>query len=132
MRFGITGVKECPSCHRDTCIISGIDVAFGPTECSFTLDELEEYSELLQAVFANLPNDFRRSFDRTKGQNCTSNVCIHCNNPIDESAVRSWYLPNQIQTFSIRITEQWQHAIHGQGHAKSWAYFHQADSSAAS
>ena len=76
------GSLWCWSCGAETTIITGVDVAFGAHELSFTIAKLGEYAQPLQSVLSRLPSDLevgsiKSRFNRTQSRSYVSNGCFH-------------------------------------------------------
>ena len=124
------GFLSCWSCGADTRIVTGIDVAFGPNELSFTIPETGEHTGLLESVLSRLPGGLeiggiRPRFSKTQGRSYVSNGCFHCDALIGEFYEHhAWDEQQTVVAFSIRVCEQWQKAIESHcGYEKTWSVY---------
>jgi hypothetical protein len=124
------GALECWSCGALTSIITGIDVAFGADEFSFTIPDLGEYSQPLESVLSRLPGDLeigriRPRFSKTQGRCYVSNGCFHCDVLIGEFFEHdAWDEQDTVSTFSIRISREWRKAIENHcAYRQAWGIY---------
>lgn len=122
------GCLWCWSCGAETTVITGVDVAFGPNQLSFTIPELGEHAQPLDSVLSRLPGDLevgiiKPRFSKTQSRSYVSNGCFHCGALIGEFYEHdAWDEQETVVAFSIRISEQWQKAIQNHcGYKESWS-----------
>ena len=147
LRFGVplsfaatvsirAGYTECwhRACGARTRIITGIDVAFGPNECKFSISEIGEHPELLGIVRSRLPEDLgigtiKRRFSKTQERSYVSNGCVRCDRLFGEHfEIDARFDEDTICVFPIRISQQWQHAIESHyDYQKAWSVYLSAD-----
>lgn len=121
------GCLWCWSCGAETTIITGVDVAFGPNELSFTIPELGEHAQPLDSVLSRLPGDLKVGsikprFSRTQRGSYVSNGCFHCGALIGAFYEHdAWDEQKTVLIFSILVSEQWQKAFeHHCGYEETW------------
>jgi hypothetical protein len=124
------GSLACWSCGADTRIVTGLDVAFGPNELSFTIPEIGNHAEPLDSVLSRLPDDLevgsiKLRFSKTQGRFYVSNGCFHCDALIGEFYEHdAWDEQETVFAFAIRISEQWKKAIESHcGYEKTWGVY---------
>jgi competence protein CoiA len=124
------GFLWCWSCGARTNVITGIDVALGPSKFGFTIPELGKHPYPLDSVLSRLPGDLeigriRRRFSKTQRRSYMSNGCFHCDALIGEFFEHdAWDEQETVVAFSIRISEQWQRAIESHcGYEKTWSVY---------
>lgn len=133
------GHIECwrESCRARTRIITGIDVFFGPNQCTFSLPELGEHPELLDIVRRRLPGNLglgaiKRRFSKTLERSYVSNGCVRCDSLIGAHFEHdACDAQKPVCVFHIQISEQWQYAIERHpAHEKTWGVYPPADQQA--
>jgi competence protein CoiA len=142
LRFGVpvgfsatvsvrAGYIDCwkRSCGARTRIITGLDVAFGPNKCSFSVPDFDEYPDLFQVIRNYLPYDLgigaiRQRYSNTQERAYLSNGCIRCDGLIGQFfEIHARYDEETICVFPIRISERWRAAIIKDGHEVGWAVY---------
>lgn len=125
------GCLWCWSCGAKTTIITGVDVAFGPTELSFTIPKLGEHAQPLDSVLSRLPSDLeigsiKPRFSKTQSRAYVSNGCFHCGALIGEFYEHdAWDEQQTVLAFSTQISEQWRKAIERHcGYQETWGVYH--------
>ena len=102
------GFLWCWSCGAWTTIITGIDVAFGVDEFSFTIPELGKHAQLLADVLGRLPGDLeigniKPRYSNTQRRCYVSNGCFHCDALIGEFFEHdAWDEQEPVVAFSVR------------------------------
>jgi hypothetical protein len=121
---------SCWSCGADTRIVTGIDVAFGPNELSFTIPEIGNHAEPLDSILSRLPDDLevgriKLRFSKTQGRFYVSNGCFHCDAHIGEFYEHDARDEQEtVIAFSTRVSEQWQKAVESHcGYEKTWGVY---------
>jgi Competence protein CoiA-like family len=118
----------CWSCGAETTIITGIDVACGANELSFTIPDLGEHAQPLENVLSRVPGDLeigsiKPRFSKTQNRSYVSNGCFHCGALIGEFYEHdAWDEQETVLAFSIQISEQWKKAIESHcGYEETWS-----------
>jgi hypothetical protein len=122
------GCLPCWSCGAETTIITGVDVAFGAQELSFTIPDLGEHAQPLESVLRRLSGDLevgsiKPRFSKTQDRSYVSNGCFHCGALIGEFFEHdAWDEQETVLAFSIQISEQWKRAIESHcGYERTWS-----------
>jgi hypothetical protein len=117
-------------CRARTRILTSIDIAFGPNECSFSIPELGKHSELLRSILDRLPShlgmgEIKPRFSEAQGRFYMSNGCWRCDRISGEHfEVHARADEKTLVTFPIRISEEWRHAIEGHdAFEKTWGVY---------
>jgi Competence protein CoiA-like family len=131
------GSLSCWSCGSDTRIVTGVDIAFGPHELSFTVPEIGKHAELLDSILSQLSHDLqvgsiKLRFSKTQGRFYVSNGCFLCDELIGEFYEHdAWDEQETVLALVIRISKQWQSAIESHcGYEKTWGIYRLAGDTA--
>jgi hypothetical protein len=122
------------ACRAKTRILTGINVAFGPEDCRFTVSEIGKHPKLLRAVLSHLPRNLnigevKRRFSKTQGRAYVSNGCVGCDRLQGEFFEHDVCdVEEQLCRFPITLSEQWRHAIvNRDGFEPSWGVYPHTD-----
>lgn len=124
-------------CRAQMRIVTSIDVAFGPNECSFSISELGEYPELLRSVVDRLPpnlgmGEIKPRFSETQGRSYMSNGCVRCDRIFGEHfKIHARDEEEDLITFPMLISEQWQRVIEDHyAYDRTWSVYPVGDRTA--
>ncbi|MEZ0018067.1 competence protein CoiA [Sinorhizobium fredii] len=124
-----SGVLECwkRQCQALTRIVTFIEIAAGPHSCSFTVQSLAAYPDLLSHVLRQIPptnrlGAIKRRYSNTLNESYMSNGCYRCDALVGAHFEHdAWYSDNAVLTrFPVTISDRWQQVVESEHGRFGW------------
>lgn len=146
LRFGFTvgaeaiirvmcGTLECWRCHRETGIVTFLNLEYGPQQARFTVGDFEEFPDLLASVCSGLTRGagvgkIKLRYSATQQRTYVSNGCIHCDALVGQFYEHlAWDQQKEVLAVPVRIDERWIQITEERGHGGDGWFVHPVPSS---